>query len=399
MTAVFRVAGERLSDFLLHPPDGLTEVEVTSPPPSWVPLKPLLVRLVRSYRERGLEPPVFAGVPLCLFGSEWRGFPSRARTAPARGRCAPCHARRSCGFGAEVPDELLPISEAPLLARWRDYGAAFRHVTCSDAVTACTPLVERIVAAYRGPVSLEPSVLLASAVEPTARLVVFPHRIAPGPAGEAEYREVLACVRSLLAEIGADPCTDLVRGLGALPPLPMPVGLDGHPGSWRLKVYLRLEDKTPAEKQAVLEVLSRGAVTLAPVSASGLQMLGLVLDDGGLHTVKAYVTARPSQPTQREADGFPPPLAADHPLVALTGDRALATLDVWCRGARRANKWDFNLREHYVAGASAERLVEQLAPERSASPLRPLLVGSTYRSDVVAIGVRATTVALYMELN
>jgi hypothetical protein len=283
-----------------------------------------------------------------------------------------------------------------VLERWRDYGAAFQQVTASDAVTACTPLVERILAAYRGPVSLEPSVLLSSTVEPAARFVVFPHRMAPGPAGEAEYRGVLACVRNLLAEIGADPCADLLHALGSLPPLPMPVGVDGHTGSWRLKVYLRLEDKTPAEKQAVLDALSRGGANMDPVSPSGLQMLGLVLDDGGLHTVKAYVTARPSQ---REASGFPPPLAGDHPLVTLTGDRALATLDVWYRGEQRANKWDFNLREHYLAGASAERLVGQLAPQQSADQFRPLLIGPTYRADVVAIGVRATTVALYMELN
>src|SRR5438105_15726697 len=104
---------------------------------------------------------MFGGVPLCLFGSEWSGFRSRPRTTLARGRCAPCKARQSCGFAAEVPDELLSISEAPLIQRWRDYSAAFRHVTGSDAATACTPFVERIVSAYRGPISLEPSVLLS----------------------------------------------------------------------------------------------------------------------------------------------------------------------------------------------------------------------------------------------
>jgi hypothetical protein len=101
------VSGERLSEFLRQPPDLLAEVEVTSSPPSWPPLKPLLAQLVRSYRERGLEPPVFSGVPLCLFGSEWSGFKSLPRTTPARGRCAPCQARQSCGFREEVPDELL----------------------------------------------------------------------------------------------------------------------------------------------------------------------------------------------------------------------------------------------------------------------------------------------------
>jgi hypothetical protein len=85
--------------------------------------------------------------------------------------------------------------------------------------------------------------------------------------------------------------------------------------------------------------------------------------------------------------------------VRLTRDRALATLDVWCRGARRANKWDFNLREHYLAGAFAERLAGQLASQRSVAQLRPLLVGPTYRADVIAVGVRAATVALYMERN
>lgn len=251
------------------------------------------------------------------------------------------------------------------------------------------------MSAYRGPVSLEPSVLLSDDLEGSARFVVFPHRIAPGAGAAAEYRDVLACVRSLLSDLAADPCEKLLRDLGSLPPLPMPVGVDGHPGSWRLKVYLRLEDKTPAETRALLEALTRSGATIDPVAIPGLQMLGLVLDDGGLHTVKAYVTARPSQ---REA-GFPPPLAADHPLVTLTGDRALATLDIWCRETRRANKWDFNLRDHYLAGASAERLVGQLVPQPSASQFRPLLVGPTYRADVVAIGVRATTMALYMELN
>ncbi len=391
-----QVSGERLSDFLRQPPDSLAEVEVTSPPPSWAPLKPLLVRLIRSCRERGLDPPVFSGVPVCLFGSEWPGFKSRARTTPALGRCAPCGARRSCGFPAEVPDELLSISEAPPLQRWRDYAAAFRSVTGRGDATVSTPYVERIVSAYRGPISLEPSVLLMSdTVEPSARIVVFPHRPAAGRAADAEYRDVLGCVRDLLTELGADRCEELVRALGSLPPLPMPVGIEGHAGSWRLKVYLRVEDKTPAEKQAVLDALSRSGASMDPVSPSGLQMLGLVLDDGGLHTVKAYVIARPTRP---EA-GFPAPLPPDHPLVRLSGDRALATLDVWCRGARRANKWDFNLREHYLAGESAGRLVGQLASQRSATKLRPLLVGPTYRTDVVAIGVRATTVALYMELN
>ena len=270
---------------------------MTSPPPNWAPLKPLLLRLVRSYRERGLEPPMFSGVPICLFGSEWSGFRSRARTTPARGRCAPCRARRSCGFAAEVPDELLAISEAPPLQRWRDYGAAFGRVTGSEAAIACTPFVERIMSAYRGPVSLEPSVLLSDSVEPSARFVLFPHRTAAGTAAEAEYREVLGCVRDLLVEIGADGCEALLRALGSLPPLPVPVGMEAQGGSWRLKLYLRLEDETPAGKQAVLDALSRSGATMEPVSPSSLQMLGLVLDRGGLHTVKAYVVARP--PTAR----------------------------------------------------------------------------------------------------
>ena len=391
-----RVTGDRLAELLRRPPDALTEVEVTSAPPSWPALKPLLARFVRSYRERGLEPPRFGGVPICLFGSEWPGFPSRARTAPARGRCASCGARHACGFGAAVPDALPVISEAPVLTRWRDYGDAFRHVTGSDDVTAATPLLERILAAYRGSVSLEPSVLLSSAVEPSARFVVFPHRLADGPEGAAESRAVIACVRDLLAEIGADPCTDLLDALAALPPLPMPVGLDGHAGRWRLKLYLRLEDRTPAEKQAVLGAVTPSGALLDPVEQSGLQMLGLVLDESGLHTVKAYVAARPSRP---EADGMPPPLAATHPLVTLTGDRALATLDVWCRGARRANKWDFNLRDHFLAGASAERLVTELGTLRNASRFFGMLVGPSYRADIVAVGVRAATLAVYMELN
>jgi hypothetical protein len=120
------------------------------------------------------------------------------------------------------------------------------------------------------------------------------------------------------------------------------------------------------------------------------------LDAAGLHTLKAYVSA---QPTRRGAAGFPSPLAGDHPLITRAGDRALATLDVWCRGSRRANKWDFNLRDHYLAGTAAERLVAEIASQHSAAAVRPILVGPTYRADIVAVGVREETLALYMELN
>jgi hypothetical protein len=397
MARSVRVSGDRLAEFLRQPPDpGIAFVDVTSPPARWAPLKPLLAGLARSYRERGGAPPVFGGVPLCLFGSEWQGFPSRPRTTPERGRCAACAARRSCGVADAVPDELLPISETTALERWRAYGAAFARVTGSDAAVACTPVLERILAAYRGPVSLEPSVLLSTAVEPVARCVVFPHRLAGDAAGKAESAAVLACVRTLLRELGAAPCDALLGALGALRPLPMPLGIEAHARAWRLKVYLRLEDETPAGRRGALEALSRGGASMDPVSPTDLQMLGLVLDEGGLHTVKAYVAARA---TVRGPDGFPPPLQADHPLVRLAGDRALGTLDVWCRGTRRANKWDFNLREHYLAGQCAERLAEALTSPRSAAQLAPLLGGSTYRADIVAVGVRATTVALYVELN
>lgn len=394
MTAV-AVAGEHLAELLRRPPEALAAVDVTSPPPRWPPLKPLLLGLVRSYRERGVTPPAFTGVPLCLFGSEWPGFPSRARTTPPRGRCDACLARRACAHEPEVPAELLPISEAPPLDRWRAYADAFRQATGSGAAIACTPFVERIVAAFRGPVSIEPSVLLSDALDPSARVVVFPHRVAEGRAGEAERDDLLACLRSLLATLGTDPAAELVQALASLPLVPMPIGVDGAPGSWRIKVYLRLEERTPGEKETVIAALAPLAPDMDPVP-SDLRMLGLVLDGGGLHTVKAYVAARPSR---RESAAFPPPLAAEHPLVGLAGDRALATLDVWCRGARRANKWDFNLREHYLAGAAAEHLVAELVSPESAAAFRRLLVGSGYRADVVAIGVRGTTIAPYMELD
>jgi len=398
-TRTIAVSGERLSEFLRQPRSPVREVEVTSPPPSWARLKPVLVRFVRGYEARGLERPGFAGVPLCLFGSEWSGFTSRSRTTPACGRCAPCQARQSCGFGAEVPDELLPISDAPPLQRWRDYGAAFRRVTGSDAATACTPFVERIMSAYRGPVSIDPSIVLSDGVQPSTRFVVFPHRGPRGLAAEAEHRDVIACIRDLLTELGFDRCDGLLRALGELPPFPIPVGMEEcHAGSWQLKFYLRLEDKTPAEKQAVLDAVSRSGADMGRVSASSeLQMLGLVLDADGLHTVKTYVTARPTR--LDAAIGFPAPLPVDHPMVTVTGDRALAVPDVWCRGARRAGKWDFNLREHYLAGEFAERLVEDLAPQQTATQLRPVLVGPTYRADVIAVGVRKAAVALYIELN
>jgi hypothetical protein len=43
--------------------------------------------------------------------------------------------------------------------------------------------------------------------------------------------------------------------------------------------------------------------------------------------------------------------------------------------------------------------VAEIASPQSAAQLRPLLVGSTYRADLVAVGLRGKTLALYMELN
>jgi len=397
MTAgVVQVSGERLSDFLRQTSESLTQVDVAPPPGNWVPLKPALARFARGYRDRGKHPPSFSGVPLCLFGSEWQGFKSTERTIPARGRCIACLARDACGYPAEVPDELLPISSATTLERWRDYGAAFQQITGSDMATASMPLVERIVAAYRGPVSVEPSVLVTDGVDASLRFVVFPHRAGVGDAAAGQYAEALACIDTVLAEIGSNRCTELLAAIGRLPPSPLPIGLDGRDGSWRLKMYLRLEDKTPAEKQAVLDALSHAAPGMHAVPIAELQMVGLVLDDAGLHTVKAYVAARP---TSTGPAGFPPPLAADHPLINRAGDEALATLDIWCRGAPRSNKWDFNLRDHYLAGQAAERIVAEIASPAAAAHLIPLLVRPTYRVDLVAVGVRERSLALYMELN
>ena len=110
-----QVTGDRLADVLREPPsNALTAVEVTSPPPSWAPLKPLLLRFVQSYRERGVRPPLFGGVPLCLFGSEWPGFPTRGRTIPARGRCAAAGSLWACA--AAIVDAGRPpaASSGPL---------------------------------------------------------------------------------------------------------------------------------------------------------------------------------------------------------------------------------------------------------------------------------------------
>jgi hypothetical protein len=397
MTArVVRVSGERLSEFLSQPRGPLARVEVAPPPRQWAPLKPALALFARRYRDSGTPPPSFSGVPLCLFGSEWPGFGSSPRAAPARGRCVDCQARDSCGFGAEVPDELLPLSAAPLPQRWRDYAAAFRRVTGSDMADAATATLDKIVASYRGPVSLEPSVLVSDAVDPSLRFVVFPHRAGAGAAARAQYEEALACAAGILADLGSVRSAALIGALARLPPSPVPIGLDGRGDCWSLKMYLRLEDKPAAQKQAVLGEISRFAPGMLSIDAADLRMVGLVLDDAGLHTVKAYVAARP---TGCAAPGFPSRLAADHPLVILAGDRALATLDLWCRGTPRANKWDFNLRDHYLAGDAAERLVAEIASPQSAAQLRPLLVGPTYRADVVAVGVRDGVLAMYMELN
>ncbi len=393
---VTQVSGERLPEFLSQPRGALARVEVTSQPGAWVPLKPAFTRFVKSYRDAGTEPPIFRGVPLCLFGSEWPGFGSAARSVPARGRCVDCLARDACGYEAEVPDELLPISSAPLLRRWRDYGAAFLRVTGSEMASDSTPILEKIVAAYRGPVSVEPSVLVSDGVDSSLRFVVFPHLADVGDEAAEQYAEVLACVQDVLADLGADSSAEMFGAIGGLPPSPVPLGLDGSGGSWSVKMYLRLEDKGPEERQAVLDEISRFAPGMDAVRAADLHMIGLVLDDAGLHTVKAYVAARP---TLLGAAGFPPQLAPDHPLVTLAGDRALATLDVWCRGARRSNKWDFNLRDHYLAGAAAERLVAETDSAKIATSLRPLFVGATYRADIVAVGLRGETLALYMELN
>ncbi|MBX3026441.1 hypothetical protein KF840_16145 [bacterium] len=393
---VLRLPGEQLAAWLARPGGAPARVEVTSPPPGWGPLKPALVRFVRACRAGGGHPPAFRGVPLCLFGSEWSGFPSAEPAAPPLGRCAACQARARCGFGAAVPDELLPISEAPLLARWRAHAAAFRDVTGSAMALAATPHLERILALYRGPVSLEPSVLLSGAVEPSARVVVFPHRLPEGAAAAAAYRDVLRGTARLLADLGMRHADPLLAALASLPPSPLPVGLESRGDAWRVKMYLRLEDASPVRRQAALAALARFAPDCAPVPLADLHMLGLVLDGDGLHTVKAYLLGRP---TGAGGAGFPAPLPSDHPLLALAGGGALATLDVWNRGPRRDAKWDVNVREHYLAGAAAERLLAALASPQRAAALRPLLRAPTHRADLVAIGLRGPTLALYMELN
>lgn len=393
---VLRVPGEQLAAWLARPGGAPARVEVTSPPPRWAPLKPALARFFRACRAGGGQPPTFSGVPLCLFGSEWSGVPSAAPSAPPPGRCAGCQARTRCGFGAEVPDELLPISEAPLLARWRAHAAAFQDVTGSAMAVAATPYLERILSLYRGPVSLEPSLLVADAVDPSARVVVFPHRLPAGAAAAPAYRDVLRGAARLLSDLGGRRADPLFAALESLPPSPLPVGLESRGDAWRVKMYLRLEDGPPARRQAALAALAPFAAALAPVPLADLHMLGLTLDDAGLHTVKAYLL---SQPTRAAGAGFPAPLPSDHPLVALATGGALATLDIWTRGPRRESKWDINVRDHYLAGSAAEALLATLASPRRAAALRPLLRAPTHRADLVAIGLRGPTLALYMELN
>jgi hypothetical protein len=392
---VAQVSGARLAEFLGRL-RGVDRVDVTSMPREWAPLKPALLEFVRGYRSAGEKAPRFSGVPLCLFGSEWSGFPSIVRKSAARGRCRDCLARDACGFEPEVPPELFPISRAPLLQRWRDYGNAFEKATGNDAVGSSASVLEKIVAAYPGPVSLEPSVLVSEGIDAALRFVVFPHRSGVGDEARAQYETALGCAESVLANLGLERCPELFAAVAGLDPVPVPLGLDGRDDSWSVKMYLRLEDADLAQKQRLNETLSRFAAGLSPVSLGPLQMVGLVFDRSGLQTVKAYLVARP---TRRGGEDFPPPLGADHPLVALAGDRALATLDIWRRGARRPNKWDFNVRHHYLAGAAAEDLVARSGSPTGAAELRPLLVGPTYRADVVAVGVRERTLALYMELN
>lgn len=398
MTAggVKQVSGEALSAFLRQPRELLTQVDVTSPPPRWAPLKQALLEFARWHTDRGAEPPTFHGVPLCLFGSEWRNFRSAAPTEPPLGRCTGCQARRSCGFGAEVPAELLPLSVAGLLQRWRDYGATFGAITGSDLASRASMWVERIITAYHEPISLEPSVLISRQVDPAARFVVFPHDEGVSIAAEGQYREVLACVRGILIELGTHGATRLIDALAGFAPMPVPVGMECRDRTQRLKCYLQLEQKSPAQRRTVVDAVAAFAPGIDPVPVEHLQMLGLVFDRSGLHTVKAYFAGQPTHPG---GERFPTPLAAEHPMVALTDNRAIATLDVWSREVRRSSKWDFNVRDHYLAGDSAERLVATLTSRDSAAQLRPLLVGSSYRADIVAVGLRGDTVALYMELN
>ncbi len=393
---VTEVSGDRLAEFSSRSRGELDRVDVTSPPAQWAPLKPALRAFAREYRERGSRPPRFSGVPLCLFGSEWSGFRSTPREVPAVGRCSQCAAREACGFPAEVPAELLPISSASTGRRWRDFAAAFDAATGDRTAAAVEPIVAQLVEVYGGAVSLEPSVLLSDGMQPALRFVVFPHRSGKGESAADRYAAVLERAEKVLDEIGSSGAPELFDALRGLHPIPVPVGLDVRSGRWSLKMYLRLEQADAVERQTVLDALATVAPGMEATDVAALEMVGLVLGISGLQTVKAYVLSRP---TLGGGPIFPPPLAADHPLVEMSGDAALATLDIWCSGERRANKWDFNLREHYLAGSAAERLVARLDSRRSRDELAPMLVGPSYRADIVAIGVRAETLALYMELN
>lgn len=389
------VAGRRLSEFLRSSAETFERVDVISAPPSWPSLKPDFVNFARRHRAAGIPLPIFRGVPLCLFGSEWSGVRSAPRTEPAIGRCTDCDARDACGFDREVPADLSPISRAPLSSRWMEYGETFRRLTGCDT-TAATPILERLIDTYRGPVSLEPSVLVDRSIEAALRFVVFPHRTPTGSEAAPAYARALDCVREVTAAMCGTRPDELIAALAALPPMPVPIGLDLRGDAFSVKVYLRVEDQSPEQRSSILDGLSRLAPSMTRVSPLDLRMVGLVLDGSGLQAVKAYLAARPAGPATA---GFPAPLASDHPLVTMSADSALATLDIWCRGTRRADKWDFNLRDHYLAGDSARRLIARLASPRIADELRPLLMGETYRADVIAVGVRQHVLALYMELN
>lgn len=390
------VAGEELSEFLRSSAQTADLIDVVSAPPSWPELKPDFARFARRHRAAGNARPIFRGVPVCLFGSEWSGFRSTPRTAPARGRCTDCEARDACGFDREVPVELSPISRAPLAQRWAEYAESFRRITGCDTATAATSVLERIVEAYRGPVSLEPSVLLDQSIEAALRFVVFPHRTATGSEAIPAYERALGCLREVTATVCGNRVEELIEALAALPPAPLPIGLDARRGRWSVKAYLRVENERPERRSKILDALSQLAPGMTRVPTAKLQMIGLVLDEAGLQAVKAYIEARPTGPVE---SGFPAPLAPEHPLVTMSRDAALATLDIWCRGERRADKWDFNLRDHYLAGDAARRLVARLVSPRRADELSPLLTGNAYRADVVAVGLRERALALYMELN
>jgi hypothetical protein len=401
------VAGDLLAGYLRSTNPLPARVRVAPPPRSWAALKPSLIDALNEVGARGDKPPELVGMPLCGGGADFRALPVAPRPhgdAPAP--CGGCARRPLCSPPESWSHELSPFGPSDpgeLFGAWHArLAAALGEEADPRLARAVRAHLASIAATHAdAPATLEPSVTFGAGLERATRLAIFHGKL---PTGTGAARAAMAAqLRGFLAmhdAIGAPRPRALAEVLLRAGPLQAPVGFDARPSAPpSLKVYVRLQDRSPRQRAALLVALrplvaSGWSTPQAEELARGADMLGVSTVHGRVAVVKAYIPADP-------AAGWPdvglPAIVDTHPFVSLSRQRAYAVVDL--AGPTRQPKWDFFLREPLLSPALTLDLLSRIASPPAAAQARGLLDHQLFRSDVVAGALRGDQVTLYLDLS